>query len=247
MYNAIVYGSAVAVVLLVLTLVIALGLWVLYALGFMEVAKKSPYAKFAWMAWVPVCNYYLLGLLVPDPYIGKFKVNQFSVMLAALAGVMILSDVAVLGSLISIGFYALTVLINMEIFKRYRPQSAVVLAIFYPIGYFIIRSQVMSGGAAPQQPAAGGYAPGYQAPPQPGYQPAPDASAYQQQPAQPGYQPPQAASYQQPSQPQAGYQPQPGYQPAEYQPQPGYQPADYQPGYQPQPPQGTGVPPLPPQ
>ncbi|MDR1158144.1 MAG: hypothetical protein LBK75_07545 [Oscillospiraceae bacterium] len=218
MYNLFLYGSAAAVVTAVLTLVIALGLWVLYALGFMEVAKKSPYAKFAWMAWVPVCNYYLLGLLVPDPYIGKFKLNQFSVMLAALAGVMLLGDVAVLGWLISLGFYALTVLINMEIFKRYRPQSAVVLAIFYPIGYFIIRSQVMSGGAAPQRPA--GYAPGYQAPPQPGYQPAPDASAYQQPPAQPGYQPPQ-----------------PGYQPAEYQqpPQPGYQP------------QGPGVPPLPPQ
>ncbi|MDR0671478.1 MAG: hypothetical protein LBF64_04115 [Oscillospiraceae bacterium] len=237
------YGGALVIVAVLIPLLVAIGVWVLYALGFMEVAKRSPYAKFAWMAWVPVCNYYLLGLLVPDPYIGKLKVNQFSLMLAALAGVMILGDIPVLGWLISIGFYVLTVLINMEIFKRYRPQSAVALAIFYPIGYFIIRSQVMGGGAAPQRPVAGGYAPGYQAPPQPGYQPAPDASAYQPaQPQPPGYQP---AEYQ-PAQP--GYQPQqppqPGYQPAPdasaYQ-----QPAQPQPGYQP--PQGPGVPPLPPQ
>ncbi|MDR0380594.1 MAG: hypothetical protein LBH86_01180 [Oscillospiraceae bacterium] len=244
MYNSLFYyGGALAIVMVLITLVFTIGIWVLYALGFMEVAKRSPYAKFAWMAWVPVCNYYLLGLLVPDPYIGKIKLNQFNLMLAALAGVVILPGLPVIswltGWLISLGFYALTVLINLEIFKRYRPQSAVVLAIFYPIGYFIIRSQVMGGGAAQPQPAAGGYAPP-QAPPQPGYQPAPDASSYQQPqpgyqqaPPQPGYQPaPDASSHQQPPQP-GNYQA-PPQQPQ--QPQPGYQP-----------PQGPGVPPLPPQ
>ncbi len=147
--------GALMVVLYILFGLVFLAGWILQALGMMEVAKKSPYASKAWMAWVPVCRHYLLGLLVPNPKLGKQTMTSYPLMLAALAVVVIGHYIPVVSSLLPLAFYGLTAFICLDIFKRYRPQSAVLFSIFYPLGFFLIRNQVMGAGrpeqASPEQ------------------------------------------------------------------------------------------------
>jgi hypothetical protein len=206
------WGYGVATVLIVVFALIALiyiACWVLHSLGFIEVAKRSPHANKAWMAWVPFCRQYLLGLLVPEVRVGALQLNSFPLFLAALPVALVLHSI--LSVLTWLVVYTLLVFVNLEIFRRYRPKDAVLLAIFYPIGYFIIRNQVIGRvSAAPQTP-----------PPTQGYPPNAGYAPQQAPPQQPYTQP----NYQQPNYQQPNYQ-QPYAQPTapQYPPAPPEQP-----------------------
>lgn len=205
------YAAAMIGVIIFGLIAAAIGIvfWILYAVGFMNVAKNRGY-KDAWLAWIPIGNFYLLGKIVPEITVFGFKIPRLELVLPlACLGASLLSGIPFLGGLITLAFYVFVVLVHNEVFKQYKPGSSIVLSIFFPIGFFIIRK------AAPVTPNAAGpiyggvyfggpaKPAGYQAPPQ-GYQPPPQG--YQQPPqgyqAPPqGYQPPPPPPYQPPNPP----------------------------------------------
>jgi hypothetical protein len=206
------YGAALWLIIISLAVIlIFVACWVLHALGFFEVAKRSPHADKAWMAWVPFCRQYLLGLIVPETRVGALNLNSFPLFLAALPAALCLHRL--LAPAAWLALYALLVLVNLEVFRRYRPNDAVVLAIFYPVGYLIIRNQVMGRvTAAPQIPPQG-----YPGGANPGAGYAPGQPAYPQQPPYP-QQPHTQQSYPQQPYAQPSYPQQPPVQPGGYPP-----------------------------
>ncbi len=127
-------------------------LWILHSIGLAEVARKSPYASKAWMAWLPICRHYLLGLLSPNPRIGSLQLNSFPVMMGVVALLFVINIVPLVSTLLGLAFYVLTVFVSLPIFKYYMPESAVVWSIFYPLGFFVMRSRV--AGRPQQRPVA---------------------------------------------------------------------------------------------
>ena len=180
------------------------GGWVCYALGFSEVVKKKCPDK-AWMAWIPFCSSMILGKIVPDLKIKDKDFKSMQYLLPVFSGLVVLCFVPILQYLAPLCLYALFIPFHMHLIKEYRPNNATVLGIFFPVGYLMIRNQVMGKQPKPAQPAPQqGYDPAYAAPQQPYGQP------YPQQPQQ-GYEG-YGQSY--PQQPQQGYegygQPYPG-------------------------------------
>ncbi len=188
--------SALVIVLIVLGCLVAAGLHVLMALGLYEVGKRSPAADKAFLAWIPVANLYLLGLLVPDMQAGKMKLNQTSWYLVALYAVLLLPLIPFVGFWLALlGIYAAVSLASMPIFKQVSPQNATLLAFLHPVGFFIIRGKVM--GKQPKPYPAPHSPPPYGQPGQ--YPPPPQA----QQPQQQYYAPAPGSQQEPPAPPQA--------------------------------------------
>ncbi len=184
------------------------GGWVCYALGFSEVVKKRLPAK-AWMAWVPFCSSMVLGQLVPELKVKGKDMRSLQYLFPVFSGLVVLGFIPILQYITPLCLYALFIPFHMEIIRFYRPNNAIVLSVFYPVGYLLIRNQVM--GKQPKPAPAPAYS----------NQPYPQQGYPQQQPY------PQQQGYAQPSYPQQGY---PQQQP--YPQQQGYaQPAPQQPGY----------------
>lgn len=207
---------------------IMLGLSIFKSIGLNDVARKRGMndSVLAWIA--PFGNLYLRGQMVPQvPMLGTTIRNMPVVLPLTFLGTLLVAylfnliPVAgwILSLIILLVFWVFTVYINYLIIREYRPQSAIVLAIFSSIGFFSIRNDaprtmgpiIIQAAPRPQYPPQGypqqGYQQGYQQPP-PGYQ---------QQPQGYGQQPPPPQQYQQ--QPPQGYQQQPPPPPPQqYQP-----------------------------
>lgn len=122
-------GAGIAIILLFLALIIV-G-YVLTAIGLQTLAKRSQ-IEYSWLAWIPVANLYLLGLLIKDkskiPYI-EWILPIGSVLAGLLSGT--------LATLVSIALYVVLIMSYYELYRKYS-KSYVLLTIFSAILPFVI-------------------------------------------------------------------------------------------------------------
>ena len=126
--------------------IIGIVAYVLSALGLMKLAQNKGIEN-AWLAWIPIANFYLLGRIVETVNIGTWEIPRLEIVLpVSFAVVMVLGRIPVLGFLLFIAFAVLMGFVLYRLFSKYRPDQAVlytvlsiVLGLFW-IFVFIIRN-----------------------------------------------------------------------------------------------------------
>lgn len=142
-YNLIWAGSAA---LSTFTSIVSIVAYVLFSLGLMKLAENKGIAN-AWLAWIPIANLYLLGLVVEEVTIGTFKIDRMEIWLPVVCGVgailmliPVVRWVAMVALLVFMGF------VSYRLFSMYRPEQAVLFTVLsvllglYWVFVFVIRN-----------------------------------------------------------------------------------------------------------
>ena len=116
-------------------LIIGIVFYCLMAYGLMTMAKNKGIEN-AWLAWIPISNYYILGQLIKTIDFGTSKFeNAPMILLIGGVAILLLSRIPVLGYLLTIAFYIVLFAALYKLYKLYKPGSEVlylVLSIIFP-------------------------------------------------------------------------------------------------------------------
>lgn len=128
------FGWAFMGVFALFAVVIGIALYVIFALGLMNLAKKQGIEN-EWLAFIPIAQLYILGLIIKELKIFSFEVPSPELVLpiAALAAI-VLGAVPVIGFVLSIGNAVLTVASLYTLYLIYIPGSAVLYTV---LGFFL--------------------------------------------------------------------------------------------------------------
>lgn len=136
--------------------------YVLMALGLMTMAQKRGIDN-PWMAWIPVANLWIVGKLIGKMEIGGNTIEQPELILViASVAPMVLGAIPVIGQLIGLASFIITLMAMYQLFKMYAPNNAVmfiVLAVIFNIlamGIILFRIKdnepVLAVESAPESP-----------------------------------------------------------------------------------------------
>jgi hypothetical protein len=154
MYDADYVTSALSAILGILSaailipiILIGIGLYVLQAYGLYTMAKRRGVEN-AWLAFIPVANLYIIGLLVGEVQVGSLNLDSklFLPIGAVVSGV--LSLIPLIGFLVAIAFQVFYYMVLYKLYKAYNQENAVlytVLSILFggiamPVIFFMIRN-----------------------------------------------------------------------------------------------------------
>ena len=117
---------------------IAVVAYVLTAIGLSKLAQKQNIPN-AWLAWVPIAQLYIIGILVKEVKLGTFTIPRMDLVLPLGAvAVGILAAIPFLGGLVALAFAVLFIYTLYLLFNLYVPDSAVLYTILSAIGLFAI-------------------------------------------------------------------------------------------------------------
>lgn len=140
-------GGTIGTAALFILLLPAIALYVLGALGLYRLAKNRG-IPYAWIAWIPWIQNWLLGDLTGGEMWGFGGSSLVLVLTPPVLALLSMTGVgALLAAPLSIAFVVYTYMVLYKLFKMYAPDTAVlflVLGILFsfliPIWYFIIRN-----------------------------------------------------------------------------------------------------------
>ncbi len=138
------WALLIAGVIGIIMTLVGVTLYVISSIGLMGFAKNRGIDN-AWLAWIPIGNLYLIGRMFPGGVtLWGSRLQSLEVLLPAAAGAAILAGflpfIGFVGRLISLALYLLLVYLCNLLFREYRPGNSLVYAIFFPIGFFLLRS-----------------------------------------------------------------------------------------------------------
>lgn len=107
--------------------------YVLTALGLHTLAKRAGIEP-AWIAWIPICQWYLIGRLIGNRIFGIDHAGWILVLAPFVAALIAMVTPDIVGSILTLLVYILEVAAYYTLFKIYKPNSAVL----YTISGFII-------------------------------------------------------------------------------------------------------------
>ncbi len=108
----------------VIGVIIAIVLYIFFALSLSKLAKKRG-MEMPWLAWVPVAQFYLIGLMVKSVKVSTFEIPKLEIVFpVAFLVYLILGAIPVLGFLIFIAYYALMIIILYNLYNQYTPEKA---------------------------------------------------------------------------------------------------------------------------
>lgn len=124
---------------LLLILILATILYIIGSIGLYKMAKNDG-VRNAWLAWVPIGNYYILGYLLKDKFTifgWRLPSPQISLILIYVCGGL-LTELPVLEVLIPLMFIVLNGVMVYHLVMKYKgEESAVAMAIICSIFNFI--------------------------------------------------------------------------------------------------------------
>ncbi len=125
--------SVGGLLLILLSLVLLFGYilaYVVTALGLYQIADKR-HLPYPWMAWIPVVNLYLLGLMLHNELrvTPKLKITIFQYILPASFALAFLAGDNFIGSILELISCGLTVLAFIALFRQYKEPNAIVFGI----------------------------------------------------------------------------------------------------------------------
>ncbi len=122
---------------------VGIALYVLFALALKTMADNKGIEK-SWLAWIPIAQFYLLGLIVGEVVLFDKKITNLEWILLAIPFVNI---VPVIGQILFFIGALFMIFINYTVFKRYKPGKevmytiiSVILPFTGPIFYFLVRN-----------------------------------------------------------------------------------------------------------
>lgn len=135
--------------LFIFLLLVSIAIYILSSLGLYKLAKNRNIEN-PWLAWIPIANLYVLGKLVGSLRIGDLEIPMLEIVLPVGALVSyLLNPIPIIGFIVSILYTILVLLALFNLYKIYRPDSAVlwiIISIIFPfmtaVFIFIIREDV---------------------------------------------------------------------------------------------------------
>lgn len=125
---------------------IGIGFYILFSIGLYKLAKNAN-IEYPWLSWIPVGNFYILGKLVKNVKVSQYLIPSLELILPIGFIVQyLLRNVTVIGFILQLAFYILTLIVLYKLYSMYRPQYAtawIILSIFalpVPIIIFIMRN-----------------------------------------------------------------------------------------------------------
>lgn len=138
--------------------VIAVVFYVLKSLGLYNLAIKRGLEN-PWLAWIPIADLYLLGLLVGEMDLFGYHLDNLGLWVPVIfVGGMILAKIPFLGKLFWLALLVFSIMFMYKLFELYAPDQAIlytVLSVFlFPVFIFIIRNNEPVNLPGAQPPAA---------------------------------------------------------------------------------------------
>ena len=97
---------------------IGIALYVMFAFAFHKMAVNAEVEN-AWMAWIPILQWYILAKLIKSLKIGDYEIPNLQFVLpGATLLVMALNRIPVIGSLLSIANYVLLLFALNKLYKK---------------------------------------------------------------------------------------------------------------------------------
>lgn len=134
--------------------VICLVFYVLKSIGLYTLADKRGIEN-PWLAWIPVADLYIMGLLVGDMDIFGYHLDNMGLWCPVIVvGGAILGSIPVLGILIYVALLVFTILFVYRLFSLYSTEAVLytvlsVLLCLFPVFIFIIRNNDLLAGNGP--------------------------------------------------------------------------------------------------
>jgi hypothetical protein len=121
---------------------VGIAFYLLFAYSLYKMAINASLEN-PWMAWIPILQWYIIGKIIKSLKISNYLIPNIEMTLPAASLVsIILSGIPVIGNLISIANYILTILALNKLYKMYKPESAnlyTILSIFaLPIPFIFL-------------------------------------------------------------------------------------------------------------
>lgn len=128
-------------------LAVGLILYLLQAIGLYTIGKRMG-IELSWFAFIPGLNFYVLGEIVSQVKVCDYVIGHMGLVLPIsilVSGVM--TQVPVLGVLLSLAVFILYILVLLEFFRLFNPENAIVktvvsivLPFMLPIFLFLMRN-----------------------------------------------------------------------------------------------------------
>lgn len=128
-------GEALAIftVSILIFVLISIAFYVIFAYALYKMAVNAALEN-PWMAWIPILQWYILGKLIKTLKIGNYDIPSIELVLpVASLLVIVLNRIEIIGSLLSLANFILTLFALNKLYKMYKPDQATlftVLSIF---------------------------------------------------------------------------------------------------------------------
>lgn len=117
--------------------IIGIAVYVFYAFSLFKLAQKRGVEN-AWLAWIPIAQFYIIGKLVKTVKISTFEVPSLEIVLpVGFLAVMLLGAIPLIGWLIYLAYLVVMVLSMYNLYKQYVPENAVLYTILSIFGITI--------------------------------------------------------------------------------------------------------------
>lgn len=128
--------------------VIGIAAYAVVSFSLYTMAKNRGIAN-AWLAWIPIANLYLMAQILQTLNIFGFEVPMFTLVYPASAVVVgLLGQVKVIGPLLSLAYFVLSIAALNKLYRMYAPANATLYTVLSLFGIpaifilFMIRNNV---------------------------------------------------------------------------------------------------------
>ena len=125
--------------------IIGIAMYVLFSLGLMKLAENKGIEN-PWLAWIPIANMYILGLIVKEVDVFGQKITKLELVLPISCAIGLFAAIPVIGQLLVLAYGIFMIFVLLKLFKMYRPEQAVLYTVLsvilglFSIFIFIIRN-----------------------------------------------------------------------------------------------------------
>lgn len=118
-------------------ILVGVALYLFLSLSIYKLAQKRG-IEMPWLAWIPVAQMYIVGLMVKKVTISSFEIPKLEIVLpAAMLACMILGAIPFLGMLISLAFFVLLLVTLYNLYGQYLPEKAMTYTLISVLGVTI--------------------------------------------------------------------------------------------------------------
>lgn len=142
------YGLLYALsgITLVLSFIVACGLYLLFSYGLYRMAEKAGVEN-SWFAFIPIVQYYTMGKVIREVKIGSYVIPHLEwVLVLAPFAYVLLSLIPIINFIAGIIYVVFYIIVTYSLFKKYS-HNAVLMTILgflvpflYPIFVFALRN-----------------------------------------------------------------------------------------------------------
>lgn len=126
---------AILGVLIFIFAIVGIVLYFIYAYSLYKMAVKQGLEN-PWIAFIPIAQNYILGKLIKDLKVFNFEIPRIEIVLpVASIVVLLLNQVDILGTLLSLANFILMLFVLNKLYNMYKPVNATLYTILSIFGF----------------------------------------------------------------------------------------------------------------